>query len=551
MASLNPLSGVLGVNRAAHLLRRTSYRFTKTKVDEMAGQTAASALDTLLQLYPRQLDQPIYDDPNTPLIPENLTWCMPPGLALPDQDFVLRRWEITWWVNEALVDPGIGHKMAFFFHQYMMAGITAAGTANYFDYLELMRWSALGNWKKLATKIVMDNTMLKYLNNNENTKTNPNENFAREYLELFTIGKGPQIDDGNYTNYTETDIIQAAKVFTGYRVRFQRDQTDPETSIPRGTVNFTQHDSSNKTFSSAFQGTTIAGATNAAGMPAELAAFVNMVFAQPETAKNLCRRLYRYFIHRNISAEIETDIIVPLANTLVANNFEVKPVLVKLLQSQHFFDEDDSDNSDEIIGGMIKSPMELAFQSLSFFDVKIPDPVTKPQQFHTQFYQQAVITRMFGSANFPIFFPSDVAGYPGLYQNPDFSRAWFNSTSIIARYKLPAMLLTGTRQIGAGPNQTIGVKLDIAPWLRDSNTVSDPSDANTLVQELIAYLLPVGVDNNRFDYFYNLTFLNGLPSGDWTYEWNNYLVSGNDSEVKIPLERLITALMYSPEYQTF
>jgi hypothetical protein len=64
-------------------------------------------------------------------------------------------------------------------------------------------------------------------------------------------------------------------------------------------------------------------------------------------------------------------------------------------------------------------------------------------------------------------------------------------------------------------------------------------------------MLPEEVDTNRFDYFHNTVFLDNLPPADWTYEWENYLTTNNDTEVKIPLERLITAIMYSPEYQTF
>ncbi|MBU6341582.1 MAG: DUF1800 family protein [Bacteroidetes bacterium] len=551
MASLNPLQGVLGPRRAAHLLRRTSYNFTKEKVDMLATQTVSQALSSLLTLYPRQLEQPVYDDPSTNGAVENLTWCLPTGLALPTQDFILRRYMMGWWINEALRDPGIGHKMTFFYHQFMITSITAGGTVNFYDYLALLRWGALGNFKKLASKIISDNNMLRYLNNNENTKDNPNENFAREFLELFTIGKGPQVAPGDYTNYTEDDIVQAAKVFTGIRVNGARSVIDPETNIPKGVINFAQHDTSTKTFSHCFQNTSIPGAQNVAGVATELTAFVNMVFAQPETAKNLCRRLYHYFVHKNISPEIENDIITPLANTLISNNFELLPVLTQLFSSTHFFDADDSDNSDEIIGGMIKSPLELALQSLSFFKVPIPSPTTQTNIHYIAFYSQAVIARMFGAANFPIFMPADVAGYGAYYQDPEFSRQWFNSSTIIARYKLPAMLLTGTRQIGDGPNQPIGIKLNIATFVRTSGICSDPSDAYVLVNDLLQYMLPEQVDSDRFNYFFNKTFLNGLPAADWTYEWQSYLSTGNESEVKIALERLISAIMYSPEYQTF
>ncbi len=545
MASLTPMQGALGHRHAAHLLRRTSYRYTKTKVDEMAGQTASQALATLLQLYPRQLDQPIYYDGTAPV-----TWVNPPGGTLPAQDFVLRQWVVSWWINEALRDPGIGHKMTFFLHQYNVVDMVSFATTHFCDYLALLRWSALGNFKKFATKLVTDNCMLRYLNNTENSKANPNENFAREFFELFTIGKGPQIGPGDYSNYTEDDIVQAAKVLTGFRVKGARSVLDPETMIPRGGVNFAQHDTTAKTFSAHFQGTTIQGAANADGMWTELGAFVDMIFAQPETARNFCRRAYHYFVCRNITAEIESDIIVPLADTMIANNYEIKPVLEQLLQSQHFFDMDDSDNADEIIGGLIKSPVELALQAVSFYGIPTPDPMTQSQAY-LQFFSRGVAQRMFELANMPLFFPNDVAGYPAYYQSPDFNRQWFNASTIVARYKLPAMLLSGKFTIGGSPNQPLGVKLDIAPWIKNSGVVSDPTDPYVLVQDLLQYFLPEQSDNDRFNYFYITVFLDNLPPADWTYEWQNYLGSGNDTEVKIPLERLINAIMYSPEYQLF
>ena len=105
----------------------------------------------------------------------------------------------------------------------------------------------------MAKKITFDNAMLYYLDNTTNNKNNPNENYAREFLELFTIQKGPQIAEGNYTNYTEQDIQQAAKIFSGIKVKPLRDTIDPETGIPCGYVNVSQHDINSKTFSSELQ----------------------------------------------------------------------------------------------------------------------------------------------------------------------------------------------------------------------------------------------------------------------------------------------------------
>jgi uncharacterized protein (DUF1800 family) len=399
--------------------------------------------------------------------------------------------------------------------------------------------------------MIADNTMLRYLNNNVNSKTNPNENFAREFQELFTIGKGPEVAPGDYTNYTEDDIVQAAKVFTGFSTRTQRDSFDPETGIPRGVVTFSRHDISTKTFSARYQQKVIAPATNAAGVFTEVGNFVDLVFNQLETARNFCRRLYRYFIHRDITPEIETDIIQPLADFFRGNNYEIIPILRRLLSSEHFYDADDSNNTDEIVGGMIKSPLELSLQALSFFNVTIPDPYTQNSQHYFTFFTYGVSQTMLGLANMNLFAPQDVAGYAAYHQEPDYSRQWFNASTIIARYKLAQMLLTGKRVLGSSPNSSIGIKLSLAPWIRDSGVVGDPFDAYVVVHDLLEYMLPDTVSPARFDYFMNTVFLDNLPASDWNYDWQNYLTSHNDSAVKIPLERLITYIMFSPEYQTF
>lgn len=549
MASLTPYQGALGERRAAHLLRRTCFRYTKQHIQQLASMNADQAVNDLLALRPLELDQPIYDNPNTPAVEQ--TWLLPPGPVDPALETPHQQRTIGWWLNEALEDTGIGHKMTFFFHQYLATNITTVNHATFFDYLTLLRWGCLGNFKKLVTKMVADNTMLFYLNGHQNSKNSPNENFAREFFELFTIGKGPLIAPGDYTHYTEDDIVQAARVFTGWLAVKNRTTIDPETSIPRGSATISRHDTGVKTFSDKFQNTVIPGGTTATAMYTELDALVNMVFAQPETARNFVRRAYRYFVHTNITQEIEDDIIEPLAESLRSNNYEIVPMLRKLLKSQHFYDLDDSTNADEIIGGLIRSPLELALQSISFFGITIPNPYTENTKHYITFYYSGVYERMLGLANLSIFYPPDVAGYPAYYQEPEFSRHWFSSTSIISRYKLSQMLLTGKRAIGGSPTSSIGIKLDIVPWIRNSGISLDPSNPYQLVKDLLDYMLPVEVDDERFNYFYDQIFLDGLPAYDWTQEWQNYLSTGNQTEVKIPLERLINHIMFSPEYQTF
>lgn len=550
MASLNPLSGALGRRKAAHLLRRTSFRFTHDRVEALAALPAAEALASLLALQPLQLEQPVYGKGTAAPV----TWILPPvsptANPLPADDADLTRYVMAWWVNEALHDQGTGHKMALFFHQFMAVDASSGSSMEFFDYLSLLRWGCLGNFKQLALKMVMDNCMLRYLDNDQNFAQNPNENFAREFFELFTVGRGDAAGPGDYTTFTEDDVIEAARVFSGFNHARRHQNSDPDTKLPAGKPYPQSHDFKPKTFSARFGGATIQPPSeDADGMMAELKAFVDLVFAQPATSQLLCRRLYHYFVRRQTSPEIETDIIVPLAELLVASNFEIKPVLEKLLQSEHFFDADDTDPADETFGALIKSPLDLTLQALSFFQVPIPDPMSENSKHYAEFYGASVLERMLSRAGMDLFYPLDVAGYTGYYQEPAFNRQFFNSATIVQRYKLPQILLTGTHAWGNGSKDPIGTQLDAAAWLRDSGIVPDPTDANALVLTLLEYLFPEPPDAKRLDYFLNIVFLDQLPSADWSYEWEQYAKTGDDTEVKIPLGRLLNAALYAPEYQ--
>jgi uncharacterized protein (DUF1800 family) len=551
MASLNPLTGVLGQRRAAHLLRRTSYHYTRSRVDELAGMTAEDAVAFLLTPIPLQLDQPLYSSG----VGAPVSWInppQPPSTPLPADDQDLTRFVMGWWVNEALHDPGLSHRMALFFHQFMAVDAASGSSMEFFDYLSLLRWGSLGNLKKLVTKMVTDNCMLRYLDNDQNFAQNPNENFAREFFELFTVGRGDAAGPGDYTTFTEDDVIQAARVFTGFNHAQRHQYQDPETMIPAGKAYPQSHDFNPKIFSARFGGATIqATSQDAAGMVAELKAFIDLVFAQPVTTQLFCRRLYHYFVTRIVPQEVENEVIAPLAQLLVDSDFEIKPVLEKLLQSEHFYDTDDSSNTDEIFGALIKSPLELSLQALTFFQLPIPDPVSENNKHYLDFYSASVLERMLARAGMDLFFPLDVAGYSGYYQDPALNRQFFNSSTIVQRYKLPQILLSGTHAWGSGSNDSIGTQLDIAAWVRDSGVISTPSNSLVLVTELLRYLFPEEPDAERLDYFLTTVFLDQLPAQDWVYEWDNFINTGNDSEVKIPLSRLVNAVMYAPEYQVF
>lgn len=536
MASLQLRNGVLGRRLATHLLRRTTFHYTKSQIDSVAALTADQAVDQLLSTVPPTIIEPID-------FKSGQTWINSGGAPVSGTG-LLRDIVKSWWTHEALLDPTIGHKMMLFLHSNFVVAASEGPAEEYFDYLALLRFYAIGNFKTLALKMTLDNQMLRYLDNTLNNKDNPNENYAREFLELFTIGKGPQAGPGDYTNYTEADIQEAARLLTGFKTRALRDYIDPDTGIPQGRTATFQHDSTDKTFSSAFNNLIIVGRSTNEGMMEELGEFVDMVFAQIATAKTICRKLYRFFVSSEIDQEIESDVIDPLAQTFFTSGYELAPVLRQLLKSVHFYDEDDGDNQDEIIGGLMRSPLELVLHALNYFQVEIPDPVTDPTEHYDRFYVKGLFRGFLPGAGMDLFRPSDVAGYPAYYQEPDFQKNWFNSSTIITRYQLSTMLIDGKRVLY---NQNLGAQLDIVEYVK--NHVSAPSDANVVVQELLDDLLPESADIDRYDYYRNEMFLDGIPAYDWTADWQAFEQSGDDSEVRPPLESFLTALLYSQEFQ--
>ena len=167
--------------------------------------------------------------------------------------------------------------------------------------------------------------MLYYLNGYLNTNTSPDENYARELQELFTIGKE------NTPNYTEDDVKAAAKVLTGWRI-------NTTTTLPTVYFDSTKHHTSNKLFSSFYGNTTIAYQSGSNGA-LETDALMDMVFSkQQEVAKFICRKLYRFFIYYTIDNTVEANVITPLAQIFINNNWDIVPVLKTLYKSEHFFE---------------------------------------------------------------------------------------------------------------------------------------------------------------------------------------------------------------------
>jgi uncharacterized protein (DUF1800 family) len=579
MPSLNPSISVLGVRKAKHLLRRACFHYNKDTLNHFASLTPAQAV-AQLSLEPTTPWEHPYDlTANTQDGTVDGFWIHSgnPPSAYP-YGHVRKRSVITgWWWYNMMQQNSLKHKLTFFLHTCFTAAKEGSPKSSHFyDHLQLLNFYAYGNIQTLAEKISFDNVMLLYLDNAENINTNPNENYAREFLELFTILKGPQIAEGNYTNYSEHDVQQAARVFTGIKPKWDRTIIDPDTGIPCGYVNNTHHDTGSKTFSEAFGGQTIQGGSYLQGVRNELSDFVEMIFSKPETAKAYCRKLYKFFVKSEWNETVENAIIAPLANQLMSSNYNLLSVLQTLLISKHFYDEDNADSSDEIIGGVVKSPLQLLSQIMSVLNIQIPNPEplipfipepggsgfrasfadwTQEQVYFTKFFRNFCYNSYFPSAGMNIFSPESVAGYPADYQGPDYDRSWFSSNTIVTRYMTMECLISGKNKIqgqltgnqGGTYYENIRVNFNSVEFVSNSNHISNPYDSTVLVTELVELLFCESISEARLNYFIQSLF--DIDPGYWSQAWAQYVNNGNVYQVKIRLDALFTKLINAAEFQ--
>jgi uncharacterized protein (DUF1800 family) len=551
MPSLAPHSGTLGKRLAAHLLRRTTFGATRAEIDAFATKTVNQAVNDLLS--PAGFVPP--PDPLDPATGRTWVWgndSSKNSSTGGSGNYLLHTYLSGWYINEAFdgTPPHIAQKMVFFFHTIFATDHHDKRSENQYHQIALFRHYANGSVKSIARKIITDNAMIQFLDSNSNTRFAPNENFSREILELFTILKGPQVGPGDYTNYTEHDIQQAARVFTGIKQRNTWDSSankDPDTGLVRGEIHTPHHDTGSKTFSQAFGGQTIQGRSTEAGIHQEFDEFIDMVFNKIETAQSYVRRVYRFFVHHNITSDIERDIILPLANTLKNNGYNLIPIISTLLKSKHFYDRDDNNPNDQVIGGIISSPLDFFIKTMRFFKINPPSATADPRKHHHDFYRDTVLRFLLLNMDMDLWSPPSVAGYNAYHQAPAYSKAWVSANTLPFRYKFIDMLYTGKKLLINW--SFMHVTFDPVAFVSDPNNISDPRTPSTLVQEILDYVFPESVSANRFDYFKDDLLLDQHSETEWANDWDDYMLLGDDSNIREPIKKLIRGICQAPEFQ--
>ncbi len=282
----------------------------------------------------------------------------------------------TIWMSKMVNSSAqLREKLAFFWH-----GHFACRNLNVLyqqQLLDVIRQNALGNFGTMLRSVSRSAAMLNFLNNQQNRKGHPNENFAREVMELFTMGRG---------HYSEQDIKEAARAFTGWASNvegefvFRRFQHDADSKKVLGrTGNFDGED------------------------------ILNILLEQRQTAVYIATKLYRYFVN-DVPDPEQID---RLAIRFYDNNYEILPLLEDIFTSDWFYAERN-------IGTRIKSPIELLVGIRRMLPMEFSDPTG-----------QLLLQRGLGQV---LFNPPNVAGWPG-------GKNWIDSSSLMLRMRVPRLLL--------------------------------------------------------------------------------------------------------------
>ena len=512
-SGLTPYNGPWTSNEVIHLLKRTMFGSTPDDINYFLGLGMNQSVDTLLSVPATAPAPPVknYNNNNIPAtdpdynIPMGQTWVT---INTADADGQRRNPLKAWWMGLMInQERNIREKMTLFWHNHFSTETADLGRMIWaYNYNALCRKNALGNFKQFVREMTLDVAMLRYLNGYLNISSAPDENYARELQELFTLGKE------NDPNYTEDDVKKAARVLTGWKINGNTNSY---------SFNANQHDTAAKQFSSFYNNTIITGRSGATAGDLELTDLINMIFSKSaEVSKFIVKKLYRYFIYYKIDATTEANVINPLAQLLVSNNWEIKPVLSALLKSEHFFDTVNH-------GCYIKSPVDMVVSVCREFSIVFPNATDYVNNYNMWSFIQsyaALLQQNIGD-------PPSVAGWAAFYQAPQFHETWINADTYPRRN-----LFTDT-MIGPGYTRS-GQKIVIDP-VAFTKKLSDPSNPNTLMNDALKILFRIDLSSSSKTALKNQILLsNQTQDYYWTNAWAAYINNPSSANYQVVFTRL-------------
>ncbi len=491
-SGMNPYSGSWTENEVIHLLKRTMFGSKKADVDYFKNLSMSQAVDILMNPTAPEPPVPIKEyatsgaaaNPDTGVL-QGTTWINDinnDGTVQSQRRASYKKWWTGALINQ---DRSIREKLVTFWVDHFGNETLDIGHGNWaYRQHMLLRQYAFGNFRQMTDAITKDIHMLRYLNGYLNTASAPDENYARELFELFTLGKGPG------SQYTENDVKEAAKVLTGWQVN---------ATLWTTVFNSNRHSSASKTFSSFFNNTTILGRTGPTAGQLELNDLLTMIFNTQECAKFICRKFYRFFVYYTIDSNTEANVITPMADLFRSSNYEIRPVLTALFKSEHFYDVLNQNcyiksPADHIIGSLRE--MNAVFPAQSDWDTNYG--------MWNFFYASMVNTGM------NLHDPPNVSGQPAYYQEPLFHEIWINSDSLPKRNQFTDLMAnTGYTRNGQRVN------FNLVAFVQQFPNPGNPGD---LIDDSLKYLF-----RNALSFESKKTIKTQilLSNQQWDYYWTN------------------------------
>jgi uncharacterized protein (DUF1800 family) len=520
LALIDKYTGPWGHNQVKHYLKRIMFGASYEQIDYFVKNGMNYTLNETLKLDFSPITEPnnYYNDYNPDKdVPKGKTWVNAPYSQSHNED---RKHSFTRWWHDRLVNsnPTITEKLILFWHNHfgVAHSMTIDARSNY-QYYKLLQKYALGDFKELVKGMTVNPLMLQFLNGYENTSRLPDENYARELFELFTLGKGPE------SKYTEKDVQEAAKVLTGFLHDYQAN----------GPAFFhTRHNADDKVFSNFFGNKKIVAIGPSHSWQLEVWPLIDMIFEKEEVSKHICRKIYRFFVHYDITQTIENEIITPLAEIFRKSNYVVEPVLRTLFESNHFYDEN------LVIGAMIKSPADYYFGLLKELKITLPENIALRNDYLD--YIQINMDKML--QNIPN--PPNVAGWQAYYLYPIFNKTWINGETLKIRGLVLDALIEKEKLEDHLPNN-----LDLTKTIENIPNAEDP---NKLIDNLLSFTFSFEPNVQLKVELKKILLSNQTDDSYWTQAWLEFKAEPTNITKKqiivTRLKQLFLSIMRKSEY---
>lgn len=370
------------------------------------------------------------------------------------------------WIREMMEsETAVRAKIALFWSNHFVTQEEIYFCNSFmWSYYNLLHKQALGNFRTFTEEMGIEPAMLAYLNGTQNFADEPNENYARELMELFTMGEN--------NGYTQDDVAEVARALTGWQINYN---CGPDVYfIPDN------HDDGQKT---------IFGQTG--NWNYDDVHELIFTLRATQTANYICEKIYKHFVHD----EVNTEIVAAMAATFQDNNWELAPVFRLLFKSEHFFEA-------RFINAKIKSPLEVFTTLPHAIGATGEEEITEDATYTTAFYA-------FRLGQY-VFNPVDVAGWPG-------QRAWLNENTMTNRWNFGTNFLYGF----LGESDTVREKMR---QLAIDLTSAEETDPEVVTAALVAHFMNTELDLSNIQaatsYFIGEVPLSYFEDGTWSLYYN-------------------------------